>query len=159
VYTLLVSSSITPSIDICQSVCDIMLGVDHQKTDGKEGWEKAKNKKTTNHTRQKNLFTFLIVYSVQNYRAKMANKRKKKQKEADFKKTKFRVGKSLPKGGNETNTSFALKKISIPLQDVMKEKQLTNEQNKDLKVSFSRLALYVFHGQIQGRGARNTHPS
>lgn len=69
-------------------------------------------------------------------RLKMANKRKKKQKEEDFKKTKLKVGKSLPKGGNETNTSFSLKKISIPLQDVMKEKNLTNIHNKDLKVSF-----------------------
>lgn len=62
------------------------------------------------------------------------NKRKKKQREEDFKKVKLKVGKKLPKGTNETQTSFKSQGIVIPSQDLTKEGQLTNTRKQGLKV-------------------------
>jgi pre-rRNA-processing protein IPI1 len=62
------------------------------------------------------------------------NKRKKKQKEEDFKKVKLKVGKTLPKGTNETQTSFKSRGIVVPSQDLTKEGQLTNTRKQGLKV-------------------------
>ncbi|CAL1264579.1 unnamed protein product [Larinioides sclopetarius] len=39
-----------------------------------------------------------------------------KKKNADFRKQKLRVGKTLPKGRNETKTSFETRKINVPVQ-------------------------------------------
>ena len=62
------------------------------------------------------------------------NKRRKKQNEADFKKVKLKVGKKLPKGTNETQTSFKSQRIVVPSQDLTKEGQLTNVKKQSLKV-------------------------
>ncbi|GIY99300.1 hypothetical protein CEXT_406301 [Caerostris extrusa] len=39
-----------------------------------------------------------------------------KRKQPDFQKVKFKVGKHLPKGRNETKTSFQTRKILVPTQ-------------------------------------------
>ncbi|XP_054713831.1 testis-expressed protein 10 homolog [Uloborus diversus] len=50
-----------------------------------------------------------------------------KKKQPDFQKTKLRVGRTLPKGRNVTDTSFKSKKITVPSQKIEKAVNLEDQ--------------------------------
>jgi hypothetical protein len=60
----------------------------------------------------------------------------KKKKNADFQKVKFKVGKKLPKGLNETNLSFKSRQLQMPkTKDFLKNDQPQTKRKLTLEVS------------------------
>ncbi|ORZ13381.1 hypothetical protein BCR41DRAFT_94567 [Lobosporangium transversale] len=74
---------------------------------------------------------------------KSSNK-KKKQKDADFKKTKLKVGKKKAVADNFTDTSFKAKAISLPSQSITHDKTtlLTNSRNATFAELITQLKHY-----------------
>ncbi|KAG0225287.1 hypothetical protein BGW42_004514 [Actinomortierella wolfii] len=72
-----------------------------------------------------------------------SSSKKKKEKNADFKKTKLKVGKKKAVADNFTDTSFKSKAISLPTQSISQDKSalLTNSRN----VTFSELMTQLKH--------------
>ena len=61
------------------------------------------------------------------------NKRKKKQKEQDFKKVKLKVGKKLPPAPSATDSQFKSRAIVLPSQ-LSSSGEPTNKRRQNLKV-------------------------
>ncbi|KAF9974779.1 hypothetical protein BGZ73_001773 [Actinomortierella ambigua] len=72
-----------------------------------------------------------------------SSSKKKKEKNADFKKTKLKVGKKKAVADNFTDTSFKSKAISLPTQSISQDKAalLTNSRN----ATFSELMTQLKH--------------
>ncbi|KAM9907559.1 hypothetical protein OXX79_000873 [Metschnikowia pulcherrima] len=62
----------------------------------------------------------------------MGSKRKRSEKKKDFQKTKLKVGKTLAKPDNYTDTSFTAKSISLPNQTIAK-KGVANDEERNNK--------------------------
>lgn len=63
------------------------------------------------------------------------NKRKKKQRQEDFKKVKLKVGRKLPPAQNATETQFKSRAIVLPSQLVGQSSgEPTNNRRQNLKV-------------------------
>ena len=67
------------------------------------------------------------------------NKRKRKLKEQDFQKVKFKVGKKLKPAENATDSSFKSRGIFVPAQLLTLDSVPTNQRNQTMKVQESRL--------------------
>lgn len=66
------------------------------------------------------------------------SRRKKKLKEKDFQKVKFKVGKKIQPAQNATDTSFKSRAIFIPSQ-LSQTTEPTNQRNQNLKVPNNEL--------------------
>ena len=62
------------------------------------------------------------------------NKRKRKLKEQDFQKVKFKVGKKLKPAENATDSSFKSRGIFVPAQLHTLDSAPTNQRNQTMKV-------------------------
>ena len=67
------------------------------------------------------------------------NKRKRKLKEQDFQKVKFKVGKKLKPAENATDSSFKSRGIFVPAQLHTLDSVPTNQRNQTMKVQEFRL--------------------
>lgn len=67
------------------------------------------------------------------------NKRKRKLKEQDFQKVKFKVGKKLKPAENATDSSFKSRGIFVPAQLHTLDTAPTNQRNQTMKVQEFRL--------------------
>lgn len=80
-----------------------------------------------------------VLYFSNSPRNMAKSKRKRKLKEQDFQRVKFKVGKKLKPADNATDSSFKSRAIFIPTQLHTLDNVPTNQRNQTLKVQEFRL--------------------
>lgn len=81
----------------------------------------------------------------------MGSKRKRAEKKKDFQKTKLKVGKTLAKPDNYTDTSFTAKSISLPNQTISKKSIVSTDPAQKGDVDLTHQLLLMKHHQASTR--------